>query len=95
MHTTVVYATIFGVLFAIVVILQVPLYFKLTQDHIPKLVLILTSIPIGIIVITISIIGYINHILSSFAIFSIIMFIIFISLFITATILYLYKKKHN
>lgn len=72
-----------------------PLYFKLTQDHIPKLVLILTSIPIGIIVITISIIGYINHILSSFAIFSIIMFIIFISLIITATILYLYKKKHN
>lgn len=81
-------AVVSGLVFFILLVLQVPVYFYLAQEHVPKVVIGICSGLIGSVIITISILGYLFNVLSPFAIFAIIMFLIFVAFFMAAIAIY-------
>lgn len=72
-----------------------PLYFKLTKEFVPKAVTIVSAVLIGAAVVAIAVAGYVKDVLSSFAIFCIVMVMIFLAFFLASVIIYIYKKTNE
>lgn len=87
-------AIIFAIVFLVLVILQLPVYFMLVHEYVPKTVISLCGGTIIGAVVAAAVIGYVKNILSSFTIFSIVMLMVFITLFATSIALYLHKEMH-
>lgn len=90
-HKTIVEAVIFAIIFFVLVVLQVPLYYMLVHEYIPSVVIGICAGLIGSTIITISVLGYVYKVLSSFAIFTIIMALIFIGFFAASVAIYVHK----
>lgn len=90
-YKTIIEAVVFAIIFFILVVLQFPLYFILVHEYIPKFVIGICASVIGAAVITISVLGYLYNVLSSFAIFTIIMSLIFIGFFAASVALYTHR----
>ena len=83
-HRDAIYVAIFALIFFIGLMLTIPLYFKLRDGVVGKKV----YLPVGGIIIAavvvLSVIGYITKILSSFSIFTIVMFMLSIGFLATS-----------
>ncbi len=70
------------------------MYYMLVHEYVPKTVIGLCGGTVIGAVVAAAVIGYIRNVLSSFAIFSIVMLMVFIALFATSVALYLHKAMH-
>lgn len=85
-------AVVFGIIFFVFIVLQAPIYYIIVYDHVPNHIIGICSFLIGSTVITVSVLAYVYHVISSFTIFTIVMCIIFIGFFAAATSIYIIKK---
>jgi hypothetical protein len=91
-NTNVILSVVFGLVFFIIIILQIPLYYQLVHEHIPKHIIGICIVLICGAVIGLSVLGYLKNVLSSFAIFSIVIALISISFALTSIVIYINRK---
>jgi hypothetical protein len=88
---TTVKAVVFGVVFFIALVLQAPLYCVLVYEYVPKIVIGVCAFLIGSVIIVTAVLGYVYSLLSSFAIFTTVMIMIFLAFFLAALAIYIQK----
>ena len=89
------FTILLAIIFFIAIVVQIPVYYMLVHEYVPNLVIFACGGLIIGSIIAASVVGYIYKYLSSFAIFSIVMLMIFIGFYASATIIYLHKKIKN
>ena len=95
LYRSTVYVAVFAVIFFIGIILMLPLYFQLTYGYIPRKVVLGSAIPIIVAVVTLSVIGYVNNVLTAFSIFTIIMIMLFLGFLFASTSIWIRKNNHE
>jgi hypothetical protein len=91
-NTNVILSVVFGLVFFIIVVLQIPVYYQLVHEYIPQYIIGICIFLICGAVIGLSVLGFVKNVLSSFAIFSVVMVLIAISFFLTSVVIYIQRK---
>lgn len=79
-HRDPIYVAVFAVLFLLVIISLIPVFYWAAHQHLPTSLLLPTSLTGGIIIISMSVVGYVLDAISGFSIFTLIMVLIWVVL---------------
>ena len=83
-QTETIYVTIFSLIFFIIALGLVILYFYLRDNYVQKKVIITCSVLVFIASVALAVIGYILQVLSSFAVFTISLVLIYLSFLLSS-----------